>query len=201
MGARTEPWSKGGVYSEEELKSLRDYMEFSRYKEYLGYQLTRQLRRGSPDLAHDISLQQLFPGDPGILSYVMGFLFSFGNTASVFIGAYILYTFAHKVIVYFYKVLVLREALGWTKEILFCCCSDFLQMRKYRADYRTAKANEAEYGARYPYRRPPSEGADSPNRTIIWSEWRLTVIAATVRIALVDILDLSEVDIPAGGFL
>ena len=33
------------------------------------------------------------------------------------------------------------------------------------------------------------------------SEWRLTVIAATVRIALVDILDLSEVDIPAGGFL
>ena len=35
----------------------------------------------------------------------------------------------------------------------------------------------------------------------IWSEWRLTVIAATVRIALVDILDLSEVDIPAGGFL
>ena len=36
---------------------------------------------------------------------------------------------------------------------------------------------------------------------VIWSEWRLTVIAATVRIALVDILDLSEVDIPAGGFL
>ena len=34
-----------------------------------------------------------------------------------------------------------------------------------------------------------------------WSEWRLTVIAATVRIALVDILDLYEVDIPAGGFL
>ena len=35
----------------------------------------------------------------------------------------------------------------------------------------------------------------------IWSEWRLTVIAATVRIALVDFLDLSEVDIPAGVFL
>ena len=35
----------------------------------------------------------------------------------------------------------------------------------------------------------------------IWSEWRLTVIAATVRIALVDILDLSEVDIPARVFL
>ena len=36
---------------------------------------------------------------------------------------------------------------------------------------------------------------------VIWSEWRLTVIAATVRIALVDILDLSEVDIPPGVFL
>ena len=35
----------------------------------------------------------------------------------------------------------------------------------------------------------------------IWSEWCLTVIAATVRIALVDILDLSEVVIPAGVFL
>ena len=42
-----------------------------------------------------------------------------------------------------------------------------------------------------------------PNKllTRIRSEWRLTVIAATVRIALVDILDLSEVDIPAGVFL
>ena len=39
------------------------------------------------------------------------------------------------------------------------------------------------------------------NSLMIWSEWRLTVIAATVRIALVDILDLSEVDIPAGVFL
>ena len=38
-------------------------------------------------------------------------------------------------------------------------------------------------------------------RQIIWSEWRLTVIAATVRIVLVDILDLSEVDIPAGVLL
>ena len=38
-------------------------------------------------------------------------------------------------------------------------------------------------------------------KQFIWSEWRLTVIAATVRIALVDILDLSEVDIPAGVFL
>ena len=35
----------------------------------------------------------------------------------------------------------------------------------------------------------------------IWSEWRLTVIAATVRIALVDTLDLSEVFIRAGVFL
>ena len=36
---------------------------------------------------------------------------------------------------------------------------------------------------------------------MIWSEWRLTVIAATVRIALADILDLSEVVIPAGVLL
>ena len=45
----------------------------------------------------------------------------------------------------------------------------------------------------------PSSATDSWRG--IWSEWRLTVIAATVRIALVDILDLSEVDIPAGVFL
>ena len=42
---------------------------------------------------------------------------------------------------------------------------------------------------------------DDIREQIIWSEWRLTVIAATVRIALVDILDLSDVDIPAGVFL
>ena len=161
-------WSKGGVYSEEELKSFRDYMEFSRYKEVLGFQLTRQLRGGSVDLSHEISPQQLFPGDPGIqilshgiLSYVAGLLFSFGNTASVFIGAYIIYSFVHKVLGYCYKVLVLREAHGWTREIFFCCCSDFLQMRKYRADYRTARANESVYETPRHYRRPPSKGADT----------------------------------------
>ena len=106
------------------------------------------------DISHEISSQQLFPGDPGIqalshgiLSYIMGFLFSFGNTASVFIGAYILYTLAHKILGYLYKVVVLREAHGWTREVLFCCCSDFLQMRKYRADYRSAKANAPGYDA------------------------------------------------------
>ena len=45
------------------------------------------------------------------------------------------------------------------------------------------------------------EKAETREIKTIWSEWRLTVIAATVRIALVDILDLSEVDIPAGVFL
>ena len=34
----------------------------------------------------------------------------------------------------------------------------------------------------------------------IWSEWRLTVIAATVRIVLVDILDLSELIYLLGCF-
>ena len=129
------------------------------------------------DLSHEISPQQLFPGDPGIqilshgiLSYVAGLLFSFGNTASVFIGAYILYSFVHKVLGYCYKVLVLREAQGWTKEILFCCCSDFLQMRKYRADYRTARANESVYKTPRHYRRPPSEGADAPDNTCLLGE-------------------------------
>ena len=67
-------WSKGGVYSEEKLKSFRDYMEFSRYKEVLGYQLTRQLRGGSVDISHEISSQQLFPGDPGIQALSHGIL-------------------------------------------------------------------------------------------------------------------------------
>ena len=47
---------------------------------------------------------------------------------------------------------------------------------------------------------PSTTPAYNP-KSSIWSEWRLTVIAATVRIALADILDLSEVDIPAGVFL
>ena len=54
----------------------------------------------------------------------------------------------------------------------------------------------------HPVRRSFGSGRQGHNiPLLIWSEWRLTVIAATVRIALVDILDLSEVDIPAGGFL
>ena len=43
-------------------------------------------------------------------------------------------------------------------------------MRKYRADYRTARANEAGYGAQYHHRRPPSEGSDSPDKARLLSE-------------------------------
>ena len=129
------------------------------------------------DLSHEISPQQLFPGDPGIqilsqgiFSYVAGLLFSFGNTASVFSGAYIIYSSVHKILGYCYKVLVLREAHGWTKDILFCCCSDFLQMRKYRADYRTARMNESLYEDPRHLRRPPSEGADASDSSRLLGE-------------------------------
>ena len=64
----------------------------------------------------------------------------------------------------------------------------------------TPQAQTALWGTPMLAKRKSSKNARQ-NTRIIWSEWRLTVIAATVRIALVDILDLSEVDIPAGGFL
>ena len=75
--------------------------------------------------------------------------------------AYILYTLAHKILGYLYKVIVLGEAHRWTREVLFCCCSDFLQMRKYRAVYLSAKSNARGYDAGSLSRRPPSKGSDA----------------------------------------
>ena len=43
-------------------------------------------------------------------------------------------------------------------------------MRKYRADYRTARADEAGYGAPRRRRRPPSEGSDCPDKAHLLSE-------------------------------
>ena len=43
-------------------------------------------------------------------------------------------------------------------------------MRKYRADYRTARANEYEYETPRHYHRPPSEGADAPDNTRLLGE-------------------------------
>ena len=38
-------------------------------------------------------------------------------------------------------------------------------MRKYRADYRSAKANAPEYDTKTHHQRPPSEGSDAPERS------------------------------------
>ena len=43
-------------------------------------------------------------------------------------------------------------------------------MRKYRADYRSAKANTTGYNANPSPRRPPSEGSDAPERTRLLRE-------------------------------
>ena len=81
-------------------------------------------------------------------------------------------------------------ALGHPKcrMMVFCrmCMTDVLVLSRHgRANTNPVAASTAVHIATCP----------------ICSEWRLTVIAATVRIALVEILDLSEVDIPAGVFL
>ena len=133
------------------MASLKRYMEYSRYKDVLSFKMVNQYQ-GSMT-SSEIRAEDLFPRDPGIqalarglFSYLFGFIHKFGEWASVFLGFYILGTFSTRVFNYAYRVFVLKEAHGFSKQLLLCCCPDILLFRKYREDYRASSLNQNQAG-------------------------------------------------------
>ena len=136
-------WSKGGIYSAKEIRSLQKYLEFSRFKEAVGYQLTSQFQSGSRSLDGSIEPRQLFPQVPslnlltgGIIARFLDILHTTGEFTSLLVGAYIVWTLLRQLVTYAYRIFVLKEAHGCSSHMLLCCFPDFLMFRKYRADYQ-----------------------------------------------------------------
>ena len=138
--SRDSDWSQGGVYTTEELKAMKNYMEYSRYKDILSYQLARQYQGSFHGT--DVSSSQLFPNDPGLqiltrglFYYVADFVYSFGHWSSIFLGTYVIFNFFSRLLQSMYRVLVLKDSHGFSAQMLLCLCPDFMMMRKYREDY------------------------------------------------------------------
>ena len=142
-------WSEGGVYTTEELKSLRRYMEYSRYKDVLSFKLAQQYQGSAED--DMINPGDLFPETPGfqaltkgLFSYIMDFIHSFGDWAAIFLGSYLIVNFTGRLFHYVYRLLVLKEAHGFSLQLFFCCCPELLMLRKYKEDYRQCRTNTEE---------------------------------------------------------
>ena len=141
---RETDWSQGGVYTTEELKAMKDYIELSRYKDILSYKLTDQYQ-GS--LQSDVVRPgQLFPNDPGfqvltkgLLSCILEYVHSFGKGASIFLGLYMITNFFSHTMQAIYRILVLREVHGFTTQLWLCCCPDVMRTRRYRDDYKLSR--------------------------------------------------------------
>ena len=147
-------WSEGRVYTTEELKSLRRYMEYSRYKYVLSFKLAKQYQGSDAD--NMINPGDLFPETPGfqaltkgLFSYIMDLIHSFGDWAAIFLGLYLICNFAGRICHYIYRLLVLKEAHELSLQLFFYCCPELLMLRKYKEDYRKSKARTSTTASAY----------------------------------------------------
>ena len=154
-------WSKGGVYTEQELSDMESYLEFSRTREALSFQLARQAQNHYRFSGH-IGPGQLFPESPVFKNWksilwrkIVNFFHTWGETASVFVSIWILYRVVSMMTGWIYTFFALHNLYGCGKQLCLFPCSKFLLMRWYQA----SKLQEYEnYGNIAKASAPPANG-------------------------------------------
>jgi len=148
----TKPdWSRGGIYTSDEMKNMEEYQDFSRTVTALGAKLAQQVTYYGP--MGDIAPHQLFPSleaqsfFTSIYSRVITFLHAWGETAAVFISLYTIWRLIATLLQWAYNLFILKDVHGCTSQLLWIPCAGLLLMRKYRADYerRQRRQDENEY--------------------------------------------------------
>ena len=86
---------RGGIYRQEDLADIQLHMEFGRASKALSYTISNQAEGFREGRA--LTADNLFPHTPlkssltALFNPILGFLHRFGNWASIFIGAYIIF--------------------------------------------------------------------------------------------------------------
>lgn len=145
-------WSTGGIYTDEDLSAMQNYLEFPRIRQALESHLAWQATQGHYDGNQPLTPSLLFPQQfPSLSSYILSGLWSALRKWGEFVSMMIALFFLGKIVVWiikmFFNCWALVGAHGLTKHLLWSPCPDLLYLFRYRQVHRQ----------RPPQENPPTE--------------------------------------------
>jgi len=134
-------WSKGGIYTPEEVDDMQTYLEFSRTRDAIGFKLAEQTINFDADGA--LTIQSAFPETTiphswkeALFGRFLHFCHQWGETASILISLYILWRIISYFLSFIYRLIILKDVHGWSKELCWAPCADLFLMRNYHTNHR-----------------------------------------------------------------
>ena len=125
-------FSKGGVYTAEDIENMHRYLTFGQAQQALGYRLAEQV----PMAAYRdgiVAPNELFPASSfkAVLGNFLTFLSSWGYAASIFVAVCTAYSLVSKLVSFCYNTLIVRSNYGWGRQLFWSLCPTFFLMRRF----------------------------------------------------------------------
>ena len=94
-----------GIYTQKQLSDYKNFMEFGRMKEAMGFKMIGQMNNFRE--SQDIRISDLFPTDPitgwvnGMVSTVLTIIATYGHIMAVFVGTYWIISWIQQIVYFF----------------------------------------------------------------------------------------------------
>jgi hypothetical protein len=145
-------FSKGGIYSEDDLVAFQNYLDYGRMRASLIWTLSNQHGTYS-EADMRIKMNNLFPLDtpisifPGFLGSLLHAMHVYGEFCSVLVGTYLMVTFGIAVMKFLMRFRLIHAIYGWTfRAVRHAMFPTNYMLTKHRTAYRQADDDdEPEY--------------------------------------------------------
>src|SRR6056300_698919 len=140
-------WSTGGIYTDEDLNAMQNYLEFPRIRQALESHLAWQAALGHYDGSTPLTPSVLFPNEfPSLSGYILSGLWNALRQWGEFVSIVIALIVAGRILMWFLKIIfscwALIGAHGITLHLLWFACSDWLYLLRYRKVHRQKNKRE-----------------------------------------------------------
>ena len=147
-----QDYSRGGVYTEERLQDMRDYVYYGRTKDSVLARLVHQSSYTSRS-QETLEIRDLFPTyvppeltwKGAFLQYCHDFLNYFGEGASILVASYLIGSLCFNLFSWLYKGTILYDVHGCGSQLFWVLCPNLLLFRHYHADNSVADRPPAYY--------------------------------------------------------
>lgn len=140
-------WAKPGLYTQEDMAAMREYIEFPRIRNALAASLTMQAELEAAVKEGYVAAHNLFPSEfPNMTTYVLGklwgWLMTWGEIVTFFISMYFLFRIWYQVLKWALGLWAVLGAHGCSRQLIWFPFMDLLQLVTYRRTHRNERGND-----------------------------------------------------------
>ena len=105
-----------GIYTQKQLNDYKNFMEFGRMKEAMGFKIMGQMHTFRE--SQKLTISDLFPDDPvtgwvnGMVSTVLTVIATYGHIMAVLVGTYWILSWLQQIFYFFYRLHFIRKVYG-----------------------------------------------------------------------------------------